>query len=288
MARTDSCLFGWPLTSDDVTLSGGSWTLPLTNAQLEALSSVARSADDANASTIVNGDQGSARYVGLVALVGHNLQKDALIRFRLSDSADMSGPAYDSGWTAAWPVQWATGVLPAGHPNAATRLLTNAQILALNPQRNILHILPSDVSARYWRLEIDDDGNTDTYVQFARVLACPTFQPSHSFSVGMESGFDDLTVVGTAVAGARFYDIRPKGRTVTGTLQNIDSPEARTVVRDMQEELGVHGQVYFVTCPQDADELQRRSFLATFSHVSAVQAALSDADSITVVLQEVR
>ena len=179
-------LFGWPLVSDTATLSGGSWTLPLTNLQTRALGTVARSTNDSNSSTIINADFGAAQAISVVALVRHNLRSAATWRIRGSASSDMSGAVYDSGTVSVWPVQWASGDLPSGHPNASTRLLTDAQINALNPKRDAVKVF-TEATARYWRIEIFDDTNTDTYIEIGRLVMAPRFQPSVNIAPGASS-----------------------------------------------------------------------------------------------------
>jgi len=282
-------LFGWPLVSDAATLSGGSWesTLPITNLQDDLVGIVARTTSDANASSIINADFGAAQYVGIVALVRHNLQKDATWRIRGSANSDMSAASYDSGTVAVWPVQWDVGVLPTGHPNAATRLLTNAQIAALNPPRDAVHVLASDVSARYWRIELFDDTNTDNYIQAGRVVLAPRVQPPYQFEPGAEFGFADTTTVGRAMSGTRFYDSRPKARTLSVAVSMLSDAFAVTVLRDMVEHLGLAGQVYVVTDPSDTTNLQRRSFLANLRQLSAMSYAAAGYNTFPFVLDEV-
>ncbi len=279
-------LFGWPLVSDTATLSGGSWTLPLTNLQTTALGTVARSTNDSNSSTIINVDYGAAQAISVVALVRHNLRSAAQWRIRGSAASDMSGAVYDSGTVNVWGVQWPTNTLPSGHPNASTRLLTDAQINALNPKRDAVKVF-SEATARYWRIEIFDDTNADTYVEIGRLVMAPRFQPSANIAPGAEFGFLDSTNVGRALSGVRYYDTRPTGRTLSLSLQNLPTTEATAVARDMLEALGQSGQVYIVTDPSDTELLQRRSFLANPRQLSAVQYQAAGFDTIPMTFDEV-
>jgi len=281
--------FAWPMIGDDATMSGGSWesTLPVTNLQADTLGLVARSTDALAASSLVNVDFGVAKYAGIVALVRHNLQVNATMRVRASAASDMSAPVYDSGHVAVWSYQWDTGVLPSGHPNAATRLLTATQIAALDPKRDAICVLPSDVSARYWRIELTDTGNTDGYIQAGRLVLAPRVTAPYQFSVGGEFGFDDGTTVGRSMSRTRFYDTRPKGRTLSVTLPMLSDAFAVTVIRDMIESLGVDGQLYVVPDSSDTTSLQRRSFLANLRALSSVQYAAAGYNAMPLVLDEV-
>jgi len=281
-------LFGWPLVSDTATLSGGSWLagLPLTNLQTDALASVARSTTDSTADATINVDYGAAQAISVVALVRHNIQSAGTWRVRGSAASDMSAPVYDSGTVAVWPEQWATGVLPAGHPNAATRLLTNAQIAALDPPRDAVLVF-TEATARYWRIEITDTGNTDTYIEIGRLVMAPRFQPTFNFAPGSEFGFVDGTTVGRSLSQVRFYDTRPKARMWSLSFTNLPDSETVTVLRDMIEELGQAGQLYVAGEPDDTTQRQRKSFLANIRQLSAVAYAAAGYSSIPLVLDEV-
>ena len=282
-------LFGWPMVLDDATLSGGSWqaSLPITNLQTDALGAVARSSDALAASSLINIDFGAAQAVSVVALVRHNLQKDATWRIRGSAAADMSAPVYDSGSVAVWSYQWATGVLPSGHPNAATRLLTNAQIAALNPARDAVHVLATEASARYWRVELIDTTNTAGYVQAGRLVCAPRLQPTYQFEPGATFGFDDGSSAGHAFSRVRYYDARSKGRTLSLAFPMVTDAVAVTVLRDMVEALGIDGQVYVVMDPDATTTLQRTAFLANLRSLSGVQYAAAGYGSFPMVLDEV-
>lgn len=282
-------MFGWPMLSNVGTLSGGAWltALPLANLQNSELGRVARSTNTDLASTIINHTYSAATALSVVALVRHNMRSAATWRIRASAVSDFASTVYDSGVLNVWGPQWPAGVLPEGHPNAATRLLTDAQIVALDPPRDAVHVPPTEVSARYWRIELTDTSNTDGYVQVGRLVLAPRFQPAYNFAVGAEFGFIDHTTVNTALNGARYYDVRPKGRSMSMQFQHLPDRQAYTVVRDMLEQLGQAGQVYVITDPDDVESLQRRSFLATVRQLSAVQYAAAGYSSIPLVVDEV-
>ena len=282
-------LFGWPLVGDTAVLSGGSWraALPLSNAQTKFLSERARTTNADLTSTIINIDHSAATALSVVALVRHNMRSAAQWRIRASANSDMSSPVLDTNWMNVWGVQWDAGVLPAGHPNAATRLLTDAQIVALDPPRDAVYVVEPEVSARYWRIEIADELNADDYIEIGRLVLAPRFQPSYNFSVGAEFGFVDSTQVNTSLSSARYYDERPKGRSLAMQFQNLPDREAYSVLRDMLEQLGQAGQVYVVTDPADVASLQRRSFLANVRQLSAVQYAAAGYSTVPLVVDEV-
>lgn len=289
MPLSDKVMFGWPLVSDAATLSGGNWlsALPLANLQDERLAKPARSVDTALTDTIINIDHAASTAISIIALVRHNMRSAAQWRIRASASADMSSPLHDSGWVDVWPEQWPVGVLPSGHPNAATRLLTDAQIDALDPKRDAIYLVPTEVSARYWRIEISDELNADGFIQVGRLVMAPRFVPSYNFAVGAEFGFIDNTTSNKSESGATFFTERPKARALTMAFQNLPDAEAYAVLRDMIENLGTTGQLYLITNALDTESLQRRSFLGRLRQLSSVQYAAAGYSTVPLVVDEV-
>jgi hypothetical protein len=100
----------WQNRTDEGTLSGGSWlaALPLVNLQYRQVQKVARSASAANASTQFMIDLGSAKAIGVIALVVHNISVSGKVRVTASDTQTFTSTLYDSGWQLVWPY----GVIP--------------------------------------------------------------------------------------------------------------------------------------------------------------------------------
>jgi len=99
-------LIGYPIRSDDGLLSGGSWqsSLPLANLQDRRVKKVARSTNDALASTKFDCDLKEPLPARVLALVAHNLSKKAKVLWRASADPDFGelnplAPALDqSPW----------------------------------------------------------------------------------------------------------------------------------------------------------------------------------------------
>ena len=275
--------------SDAATLSGGAWEslLPLTNVQTVRVGRVARSTDAARSSTLINVAYAADTALSVVALSRHNLRSNALWRVRGGADVTFATSVVDSGWVSVWPEQWEVNVLPAGHPNATTRRLTDGQINALDPKRDAIYLLPTEVACRYWRIEMDDEGNVDDYLEVGRLIMAPRFVPSYNFSVGAEFGFVDNTTSNKSDSGALFYNVKPKGRSLSMSFINLPDREAYTVFRDMMEQLGVAGHLYLVTQATDTTSLQRRSFLGALRQLSSVQYAAAGYSAVPVVVDEV-
>lgn len=255
------------------TLSRGSWEtlLPQANMLDPRREVVARTTDATTASTQLQRDYGAAVEIGVIATVRSNLQATAQWRIRAGSDATFATSSYDSGWIDCWPEQWPVGVLPSGHPNAATRTFTNADIA--RRRWDVLLVLPTPVTARYWRIEYDDTTNTDGYVEIGVLVMAPLYIPGNDDNVGVgaELGRTTTTNVGTALSGTRYVDARPIARTITLTIPALALDEAVSVLHDMLLDIGLDGLVYVVFDTADIELLQRRAFLATQTELSAVQ-----------------
>ena len=79
----------WPNRIDTATLSGGNWTLPLSNLKSRDQWLVARSNGLSTASTKFNINFGQIRNLRAVALANHNLSQTATWRITLGTSAEL-------------------------------------------------------------------------------------------------------------------------------------------------------------------------------------------------------
>ena len=281
-----NALICFPIASDQSTLTGGNWLagLPLSNLQLPGLEHLARSTNDAHASTIINEDAGSSQYVRVVALVRSNVSAAAQWRFRMSENADMSAPVFDSTQIDCWPEQWPVGLLYHGHPNAADRRFTNADIARL--RWDLVMVLPPGKAARYRRLEIFDDTNPAGYVEAARLVMAPAFQPTANMNLGVELGSRENSVIEQSLSGVTQVDVRSKRRSASMTFGWLRTDEA-LLLNDLRSQLGFDQQFYFVFDPDDTYNLQRRSFLAQQRELSAMQLAFHDVGANPMAIDEV-
>ena len=86
-------VFGYKNLIEAAAVSGGNWlaTLPLSNIKTPVLQRLARSTNVQLASTKFQIDLGSAKGVGVLALVVHNLSVDAKVRISAADNASFVG-----------------------------------------------------------------------------------------------------------------------------------------------------------------------------------------------------
>ncbi len=264
-------ILAWNNRIDAATLSGGSWvsSLPRTNLQSRALGKVARTGDLLPASTQFDIDLGAARFVRLAALVAHNISLAGLIRLRGSAASDFSTAEYDSGWIAAWPVVYPLGTFPWGDPRVWTGQYTEEEISGY-----VLTLplpVPADTMARYWRIEIDDAGNPDGYIQIGRAFIASGWQPAYNISYGVSHAWETDTAVQRARSGAEYFDRRPPRRVERLRLDWLSEDEAMANAFEIQRQAGIDLEVFYLYDPDDTVHRLRRSFLGRLRTLSPIE-----------------
>ena len=261
----------WQNRTDEGALSGGSWlsTLPLSNLQNRQVQKVARTTDDSNASTQFTIDLGSAKTIGVVALIVHNISVSGKVRVSASDTPGFVSTIYDSGWQLAWPA----GVIPqalleweddnfwfgtlsaqarAGYQSPYIWKLANSQVL------------------RYWKVEIDDTTNTDNYIQIGRLFMARGWTPTVNYGYGAGLGYQDPTPVDTSLSGAEYFDQRSKYRVMSFALPYVTGTEAYSYALELQRLAGVSGEVLVIPDPDTVSTQPIRSFVGRLRQIGAV------------------
>lgn len=253
--------FGYPNRTDEATLSGGSWnaSLPLANLKNRILAKVARTVDTLLASTKFDIDLGQSRFIGALALVVHNISVSGKVRLRGSNVADFSTTVYDSGWVNVWPV----GMIPQDlleWEDDNFWLGTLAAEARAGYQSPYIHLF-TRVSARYWRPEIDDTGNSDGYIHIGRLFIADVWTPATNMSYGLSLGYEDHSQIEESLGGTEYFDTRKKSRITKLSLDWMDSVEAYSRLLEMQRMLGTSGELLIVPDPADSVNQVRRSYL---------------------------
>jgi hypothetical protein len=160
---------------------------------------------------------------------------------------------YDTGYVAGWP----SGIDAE-----------EAEGYSLSA----LHVTTAAQSARYWRTNVADTGNSAGYVQVGRLIIAGGFQPTINAAYGLKHGWEDDSIRTPTDGGAAVYQLKSKRRTVTFALNNLPETEALEGPFDMQARLGIGKQLFYVHDPEDTTHLHRRSFLAVMRELSPLEA----------------
>lgn len=258
--------------SDGATLSGGSWlaSLPLANLQRGELAAVARtvSASPADSQLRVSFDR--VRRLRTVLLGPTNLRPTYRCRIRASNDGFVS-LAYDSGW-----------LQPQSSPDPLALDWSEPEfwfgtIDHDDPERGLwlIHVLPQEVAAREWSIELDDAGNPAGYIEAGRLFLGRSWVPSTGIAVsGNGLSFEAASLSSTALSGARHFLRRKAARRFRFAFDHLPEAEAFDEAYRLMRVAGVDGQVFVLPEPDDAMHLQQRSFLGRLVQMDAISCAV--------------
>jgi hypothetical protein len=230
------------------TMSGGSWSLPLTNLQTSELAAVARSITDSTADTKIRIDHGSAVTARVIWLAGHNLSSAAtwrVLRGTTAGGSDVYAGTLANAWSIAPPTFDGT--------------VYGACI-----------VMPAANSARYTTIEIEDTSNPAGYVQAGQLLIGDVLTFTRGPSVGLQHGIRDLSTITEAESGATWATVRRKQRGVSFVLDALEDPET-DALQDLLMHVGTHGQAVYLPSLFDAAANQRYGFLGRMAELSAIE-----------------
>lgn len=257
--------------ADEATLSGGSWmaSLPRSNLQSRRLSKVARTSNALATSTKFDIALTKARPVRVLALVAHNLSVSSTVRIVGDDAADFATPLYDSGAVLMWPA----GVIPSDlleWEDDNFWLGTISEEAIAGYRAPFILLLPSTVTARYWRVEITDAGNSDGWVHIGRLYIANAWTPEYNFQYGADLGFGDVSSFETSLTGEEFFEARRKRRKFKFNLGNLSLAEGYTSALELDRLAGTTGEVLVVADPADTTNAPRRNFLGRLTSLSGL------------------
>lgn len=279
-------MLGWPNRIDAATLSGGSWlsSLPLNNLKTMELAAVARSSNDATASTQFIADLGQARSLRAVALANHNLSAAATWKVSLGTTSGGS-EVYAGSFQGAWSLSFAEGDIEweadnwwgagvgdeyQGHPFMAVYLFSTAGV---------------SYDARYVKVEISDTSNSANYVQIGRCFIGGGFIPTINMSLGLQDSWAELSSAEYADNGAKFSTNRRRQRQTNLLLDHIPLSEGATLYEMVRRQGTVYDTLY-VPDVADYTMTQRYGYLATMRQLSALEYPYVSRQSLAIALEE--
>lgn len=246
----------------------GSWstTLPLTNIKTRSLSRKARSTNATNSSTKLRFALDSSRIIGSVAIVNHNMQKDATWRYRVYSDSGYSTLVYDSGTINVWPLM-PFGSYEWEDDNFWDLQLSDEEIALFT--KTLTYVPDTIESAQYYQIEFFDSTNTDGYVELGRIFVGSIYQPTLNMNLGASIGDETNTVVDVALSGAEFFDRRTSYRVAQFTLDHLTYNES-IINGDIIKISGVDAEVVYIYDDNTALDLHRRAFLGRLRALSPI------------------
>lgn len=260
--------------SDAAAFSWGEWTagLPLSNLANQRLRKVARAASADPEDTRFRVTLPAAQSFRAMALGPMNVTTAYQYRIR-SYGTGFSDVVYDSGWVKPfegsgggpldreWEDPWFwLGIEPYDDPDRGIWLI---------------HVFPEAVEARLWSVEIDDQYNTDGYVEIGRLFMPSAWSPSINYALGNNGlGFRNNALSSAALSGAKQFWRRINPRQFRCTIDYLPETEAFGEAYRFLQRVGYDGEVFVIPDPDDTTNIQKRSFLGTLLEMDPLSQAV--------------
>lgn len=253
--------------ADEGSLSGGSWSLPLTNLQDPRPTKMAQSSDVSSASTTFRIQLTAARTFRAIVFGPTNYSSGGSYRIRgYSDSGytslvDDTGviilgsePAHtlDMHWTDAY---WWSGAQPLDDPGNAAGIW-------------VIHVYDSDITAQYWDFSLDNQSNPDGFLKIGRLFMGTAWIPSLNYTPESNKfSFASLTASQSSAGGSRYYHRRRAARAFSWSHPFLPKTEVTDDVYRIAAIAGTDRQVFVIPDPDDIDRRTTRSFLGTLDEL---------------------
>ena len=264
----------------------GNWqpSAPLTNLQQRFFAYKTRSVncDPSNTQFVMN--LGVQQAVLAVVIPRHNMSINATMTVSLYTDAALTQLVATS--TVNVSTQFAWGTFPFAHSSWFTGKI-DAETARLFPQPAMV-LFPTAQIGQYVKVQLNDPGNANPYIELQRLFVTPGYQPSVNIVYGAQNSVNDPTIVTRSLGGADFYDQRAKHRTIICSIDYLGTDEAMfMVLLNQQLRLGLSGQFFFSMYPADPSLFGLTSFVATMSKLDPVTAAVYGRSGVAFAIEEV-
>jgi hypothetical protein len=254
--------------ADEGTLSGGSWSIPLTQMQDPRPTTKARSSNLAPTSTTFNIQLTSPQTFRAIVFGPTNFSSGATYQIRAySDSGytslinDTSAVTIGSTPTATLDMHWTdaywwSGAQPIEDPGGAAGGVW------------IIHVFDADVTGQYWKFDVDNSSNSDGYIEIGRLFMGTAWIPSNGIDEGASAGFEHLTTIQQSAGGTRYYNRRRAARTYSFACSVLPADEVNEDVYTIAAIAGLDKQVFVIPDPDvSTEQLSRRCILGNLSEM---------------------
>jgi hypothetical protein len=268
--------------------AAGSWlsALPAINVLEAPLAKVARSSDATPPSTQLRIDLGTERHVQVVAIPKSNVSTAGRIRATGYSDSGYSVEVVTTGWVDYWADAYEFGSRVWGAYGLFTPKFTPEDAAGYPPSWS--YVLPTLEVARYWQIEIDDTANADGYVELSRVVLAPGWQASENPTIGGTTiGWESRSRVLRSRAGVAHVDVLPTQRLAVCSFTAIPEGETFANPFEMARRLGLEGEIFLITDPDDTTHAIRRAFLARLRSMPVFAYGEADRLDFTVELEEI-
>lgn len=146
---------------------------------------------------------------------------------------------------------------------------------------NLIAALPSPTLARYVTVDFDDPNNAAGYLELSRLFVGSAINPDVGQAAGMKDSRQDLSSIVTSDTGKEYGTARRRRRQADFELNWMSQDEADQI-HEMQDQVGVLGEVVYVPDISDLAYSQRYGGLGTLAELSPIDYPLFNTRAVPI------
>lgn len=185
-----------------------------------------------------------------------------------------------------YPVVYSIGDKPWGHPSVWDGKESPEDIALYQLPNQWSYVLSEVALCRYLRFEFMDADNTDGYLWLTGLYITSAYEPTYNMSYGTTIGTLTNTVSEQSAGGAEAFNEEKSQRFIDFSLENIEVSEMMTNVFDLQRQLDLSGDIFFIYDTEDTTFIKRRRFPARFESLDSIGHNFYDAMTVRVRMKE--
>lgn len=174
----------------------------------------------------------------------------------------------DTGLIDYYDVLYPVGARSWGSSGVWDGIGTPEDRASLNINNQFTLLLSGFAVCQYLQVRFFDESNADGYISFDDFYACSVYEPSHHMSIGSSLGLKTNSTRVESEGGASAFKRNKAQRVATVRSQFVTVQEAFTNQYDLQRELDITEDFYFIFDSSDTTLRHRRSFPARFDNLS--------------------
>lgn len=190
----------------------------------------------------INIDFGAATEIDFVSLIGHTGQGTVTVKAGSTDTVS----DYTSG---------------------SLNLITGTDY---GFDKNVFCAVITAQTYRYWKLEIDDTGNADGYIDIGRLYLANKFQPTVNISYGLSEGYLDQSRKKRKISGGTSSVIRTPLKTIEFSFDFGSQAEMFSELRDFDLYRGIARDICVVSDNDDTTYFQKRFVYGTIDELNPI------------------
>lgn len=159
-----------------------------------------------------------------------------------------------AGYERIWPSSFTFGELQWGafQWDGTEELFSTESYV---PRPPAIRILPTEITARYWNISIEETDGTQTFVDINKLLIGPAWQPSHNMDVAWSVLHVDKSKKSFSRAAQLFVDSKPQYRKFSISFNNLDTDELMKNLGEIDRQIGTESPLLLALSPSDTTNL---------------------------------